>query len=408
LSGVDPEPPSTVARTGDATLLALLAAVSALGPVSTNLYIPVLPEIREHFGATVAQAQATFSIGLVTFSIGMLFWGPVSDRYGRRPAILAGLAIFVLGATMCLLATSLAWLVIGRGVQAFGTATGVIVARAIVSDRFPFERMARALAHLTMVVILGNSLAPVIGGYLASLLGWRAIFGALLAAVVVVGFLIWRYLPETRQLLGQPPRTGEMLRTARRLLAMPMFVSCVLQCSVVYMTFLVFLSLAPYVMVSALGRAPTEFGVYYLLIAIGYFLGNWSVGRLMAKREQHWMVSRGLALQFAGAACALVLTLLGVVHPLSIFAPMGLVAYGQGLALPNVTATAVSLAPQQAGVASSVVGFIPMVMGALGVQWMGVFPTDTAYPVLVFCVTVCAAGMLALPLFPRIETRRNR
>jgi DHA1 family bicyclomycin/chloramphenicol resistance-like MFS transporter len=388
-------------------LLALLASVTALGPIATNLYIPVLPEIREYFGTTVAHAQATFSIALVTFALGMLFWGPASDRYGRRSAILAGLAVFVLGAAVCMLAPNLAWLVFGRGVQAFGTATGVIVARAIVSDRYPFERMARALAQLTMVVILGNALAPVIGGYLASLLGWRAIFGVLLVAVLIVACLIWRYLPETRRLAGAPPRVSEMLSTTRDLLRMPMFLGCVLQCGVVYTTFLVFISLAPYVMVSALGRTPTEFGLYYLLIAAGYFLGNWSVGKLMSRRSLHWMIARGLDLQLAGAVVALVISALGIVHPLGLFVPIGVLAYGQGLTLPNVTATAVSLAPHHAGVASSVVGFLPMLLGALGVQWMGVFPTDTAYPVIVFCVVLCALGLLALKVFPRFEAAKR-
>jgi DHA1 family bicyclomycin/chloramphenicol resistance-like MFS transporter len=298
--------------------------------------------------------------------------------------------------------------VVGRGVQAFGTATGVVVARAIVSDRYPFERMARALAHLTMVVIVGNATAPAIGGFLASLLGWRAIFGVLLVGVLIVATLIAKFLPETRSLDGDPRRTRDMLRTTRRLLTMPLFLGCVVQCGVVYVTFLVFISLAPYVMVSALGRPATEFGFYYLLIALGYFLGNWSAGRLVSRRSMHAVVSHGLAVQVAGAACALAAVMLGITHPLGIFVPIGVLAYGQGLALPNVTATAVSLAPQQAGVASSVVGFLPMIVGALGVQWMGVFPTDTAYPVLVFCLVVSALGAAALKVFPRFETARRR
>jgi DHA1 family bicyclomycin/chloramphenicol resistance-like MFS transporter len=408
LNEAESEPPPARASAGDRGLLVLLAAVTALGPISTNLYIPVLPEIREYFATTVVQAQATFSVALVTFAVGMLVWGPVSDRHGRRPAILAGLGVFVIGAAVCLLAPSLGWLVVGRGVQAFGTATGVIVARAIVSDRYPFERMARALAHLTMVVILGNSMAPAVGGFLASLLGWRAIFGVLLVTVLLVAVLIWRYLPETRELAGDPPRMRDLLRTTRHLLTLPLFLGCVLQCGVVYSTFLVFISLAPYVMVSALGRPTTEFGFYYLLIALGYFLGNWSVGRLAATHSLHSVISRGLALQLAGAICALVIVLLGIAHPLGIFVPIGVLAYGQGLSLPNVTATAVSLAPHQAGVASSVVGFLPMVMGALGVQWMGVFPTDTAYPLLIYCVALCALGTVALKLFPRFETANRR
>jgi len=401
------EPPSTRKAISDRALLTLLAAVTALGPISTNLYLPVLPEVREYFGATVAQAQATFSVSLVTFAIGMLVWGPVSDRYGRRPAVLAGLSIFVVGALTSITAHSLGQLVLGRGIQSFGTATGLVVARAIVSDRFPFERMARALAYLTMVSILGNSLAPVAGGYLAALLNWRAIFGVLLIAVTVVAYLVWRSMPETRSADSKPPKPREMVQTVWQLLRMPLFAGCVLQSGVVYATFMVFISLTPYVMVSALGRSSTEFGMYYLLIALGYFLGNWAVGRVMTVREPHWLVSRGLLLQFVGAAAALGLVALGFQHPVVLFAPMSVLAFGQGLALPNVTATSVSLAPQHAGVASSLVGFLQQIIGAISVQCMGVFPTDTAYPMLIFCTVVCVVGAVALQVFPEIGTERR-
>jgi len=401
------DPPAPAALSNRA-LLALLACVTALGPISTNLYIPVLPEIRDYFQASVAQVQATFSISLVTFALGMLFWGPVSDRYGRRSAVLAGLVVFVMGALTSLCAPSLGWLVVGRGVQAFGTATGIVVSRAIVSDRYPFERMARALAQLTMAVIMGNALAPVVGGYLASLMGWRAIFGVLLGTVGFVAYLVWKRMPETRSSQAPPPRPREMLAAATTLLRMPLFAACVVQSGVVYATFLVFISLTPYVMVSALGRSPTEFGMYYVLIALGYFFGSWSVGRWMTSREQHWMIRRGIVLQLAGAATALILFAVGLGHPLTLFVPLAVLTYGQGLSLPNVTATSVSLVPEQAGVASSVLGFLQQVIGAVSVQWMGIFPTDTALPMLIFCTVVCAAGMVALRLLPRFEDTRRR
>ena len=165
-----------------------------------------------------------------------------------------------------------------------------------------------------------------------------------------------------------------MLGTAWSLVRMPLFTGCVLQSAVVYATFLVFISLAPYVMVSALGRPATEFGFYYLFIAVGYFLGNWSVGRLMARHDLHWLVVNGVLLSAAGAVAALAFVALGLTHPLWIFVPIGVLSYGQGLALPNVTATAVSLAPQHAGVASSTIGFLQQIIGAACVQWMGLLP----------------------------------
>ena len=390
----------------DRRLLLLLAAVTALGPIATNLYLPALPEVREYFGASVAAVQATFSVSLVTFAFGILAWGPISDRFGRRTAVLGGLSIMVCGSAVCLAAQSLHWLIAGRALQAFGTATGLVTARAIVSDLYPAERMAKNLASLTMVAVLGNSLAPVLGGFVAAGLGWRAIFATLMLATLTVGTVAWRRLPETRRASVHPPRAAEMLATAWSLMRDPLFTGCVLQGAVVYATFQVFISLAPYVMVSALGRPGTEFGFYYLFIAVGYFLGNWSVGRLMGRRDLHWMVVAGVAVAVVGSATALGFAALGLRHPLWIFAPVGVLAYGQGLALPNVTATAVGLAPRHAGVASSLIGFLQQLIGAACVQWMGHFPTDTPLPSLVFCTAACALGLAMLYVFPRVESGR--
>jgi MFS transporter, DHA1 family, multidrug resistance protein len=392
----------------DRALIVLLASVAALGPIATNLYLPALPAVREHFGASVAEVQATFSVSLVMFAFGILAWGPFSDRYGRRAAVLGGLGIMVAGAVVSLLAQTLDALIAGRALQAFGTATGLVTARAIVADLYPAERMAKTLASLTMVAVMGNALAPVIGGLIAVAFGWRAIFAVLVLAAVVVGGVVWRRLPETRPAGVHPPRGRDMLGTAWTLVRMPLFTGCVLQSAVVYATFLVFISLAPYVMVSALGRPVTEFGFYYLFIAAGYFLGNWSVGRLMARHDLHWLVVNGVLLSAAGAVAALVFVAFGLTHPLWIFVPIGLLSYGQGLALPNVTATAVSLAPQHAGVASSTIGFLQQIIGAACVQWMGRFPTDTALPMLVFCAVVCVLGVGMLYVFPRVEAGRRR
>jgi DHA1 family bicyclomycin/chloramphenicol resistance-like MFS transporter len=391
----------------DRALIVLLAAVAALGPIATNLYLPALPAVREHFDATVAEVQATFSVSLVMFAFGILAWGPFSDRYGRRAAVLGGLGIMVAGAVVALLAQSLDALIAGRALQAFGTATGLVTARAIVADLYPAERMAKTLASLTMVAVMGNALAPVIGGLIAVALGWRAIFAVLVLAAVVVGGVVWRRLPETRPASVHPPRGRDMLGTAWTLVRRPLFAGCVLQSAVVYATFLVFISLAPYVMVSALGRPVTEFGFYYLFIAAGYFLGNWSVGRLMARHDLHWLVVNGVLLSAAGAVAALVFVAFGLTHPLWIFVPIGVRSYGQGLALPNVTATAVSLAPQHAGVASSTIGFLQQIIGAACVQWMGRFPTDTALPMLIFCAVVCVLGVGMLYVFPRVEAGRR-
>ena len=387
----------------DRALVALLSVIVTIGSVATNLYIPALPAVREYFDASVAEAQATFAVSLVTFAIGMLCWGPIADRYGRRRAILGGLAIVAVGAIIGMTAQTLGWLVVGRAVQAFGTATGITVSRAIVSDLFPGERMAHMLAQLAIVAVVTSGLAPILGGLLTAGFGWRSVFAAMLVTTSLVAWFTWRHLPETRSTRHAPPRPREMLQVATALFRKPLYMSCMLQVSAAYATFLVFVSLAPYVMITALGRPSTEYGFYYLFIAIGYMLGNWGVSRFSA-RGQHWMIRFGTNLQAVAALVALLFVALGLKHPLWIFAPVGVMFFGQGLFMPNLTAIAVSEAPANAaGVGSSTLGFSNQLIAAACVQLMGMHAASTALPMMLFCAAAGVLQLLLLRLSPRME-----
>jgi DHA1 family bicyclomycin/chloramphenicol resistance-like MFS transporter len=282
-----------------------------------------------------------------------------------------------------------------------------VVARAIVTDRFPADRIARTLASLTMVSVVSNSLAPTAGGYLVAGFGWRAIFAVLSVFGLAVAYFAWRGLPASPPRPGPPPRVREMVATGRRLMRDAVFLHCIVQSTVVYASFFVSMSLMPHLMADAFHRDRTAFGPYYLIVAAGYFFGNWSVQRFASPRGQHWMVGTGLAIQLAATLVGLALVLAHVDHPLALFIPLGVLAYGQGMMLPGVTATAVSRTQENVGVASSIIGFVPQLLGALALQGMGYFPTDTVLPVMTYCVLICVAGCIAFRAGPRLELARN-
>jgi MFS transporter, DHA1 family, multidrug resistance protein len=385
------------------SLIYLLAFIVTIGSVATNIYLPALPVVREHFGTTVAQAQATFSVALLTFAIGMFVWGPVADRYGRRYAILAGVGLMAVGSVVCLFAPSLGWLIAGRAVLAFGTATGIAVSRAIVSDLYP-DDMARVLAQLAIVAVVSSASAPVVGGFLTAWFGWRSVFAAQVVMAIAVAWLTWRHLPETRPALRTPPAVREMLRVSGQLLRQPRFMSCVLQSSAAYSMFVVFISLAPYVMVSSLGRSATEYGLYYPLISLGYVAGNWALGRF-AGHDQHWVISLGISLQMAAALAALAFVTAGLRHPIWIFGPMAVLYFGQGLFMPHLTAIAVNLAPAHAtGVGSSTLGFLNQLISAVCVQGMGLVGVGSPLPMLLFCVGAALFQLVVMRQSPRMET----
>jgi DHA1 family bicyclomycin/chloramphenicol resistance-like MFS transporter len=264
------------------------------------------------------------------------------------------------------------------------------------------------LAKLTIVAVIASASAPVIGGALTHWFGWRSVFVALIAMALVASWISWRLIPETRLPTRQPPEFAEMAAVAWSLVRQPLYLSCVLQSSAAYSMFVVFISLAPYVMVTALGRPATDYGIYYPLISIGYMVGNWALPRF-SRRGQHASINVGVAIQLVSALAALGFVAAGFTHPLWIFGPMAFLYFGQGLFMPHLTAIAVNMAPARAvGVGSSTLGFLNQSASALCVQLMGLVGAASALPMLEFCVAAAVLQFVVLWLSPRMETPLRR
>lgn len=397
--------PASQQPLADRPLIVLLAAIAASGPFAMNVYLPALPVIQAHFGATVPEMNTTVSVALLSFAVGILLFGPLSDRLGRRPAILGGLGVFALGSLLCLAAPTLEVLLAGRAVQSFGSAAGLVVARAMLGDLYAREKMARMLAYLTMVMVVGPTVAPLIGGAVTDAWGWKALFGVLLVANASVLGFTWRWLPETRAAQDRAGSMGALLGQSLGMLRQRAFLGFTVQAGVIYATFLAFISIVPYVMVE-LGHSSTEYGLWYLLLAGGYFIGNWWVTRVATRVGLRPLIVAGTTGQLVFAALGLVLMLAGLWHPAAIFIPFAALAVAQGLALPNLNASAVALAPRTAGAASSMLGFSQQLIGAAAVQGMAVFPSDTPVPIYVFCVVVSLAAWGSLYVLPHGDAGR--
>jgi MFS transporter, DHA1 family, multidrug resistance protein len=380
--------------------LTLLAALTATGPFTLNIYLPVMPYAQRALGASVSATSLTLSAALIAFAVGILFCGPLSDRVGRRPVILAGLVVFAGGSALALVAPSVGWLIVARVVQALGSATGITIARAIVGDLYPRAHLARKIAQLTMVMASANAVAPLIGGAIVELTQWRVVFALLLVAAAGLWFWALRALPETRSSTAHAG-TADLIRAAVGVARRPVFLDCVLHSAVLYSSFFVFVSLMPYVLRDGLHRGATEYGSWYLLIAGGYFLGNYLTVCLGVRTHPARLRSAGISLQAGAALVAFLLARAGAWHPAFIFVPWAFIATGQGLTLPGLVADAVALAPEWAGTASGLLGFSQQLSGAIAVQLMSAAPTDTPLPVASFVMAVTAVGWLALFLAPR-------
>jgi DHA1 family bicyclomycin/chloramphenicol resistance-like MFS transporter len=253
---------------------------------------------------------------------------------------------------------------------------------------------------LTVVAVGATTASPFLGGLLSEAAGWRGNFIVLALVPLLLGVVCWRMLPESRrpEHLGMP--IAALLRSSRAVLAQPAFLIYVLQSSLIFSIFMVFVTGTPHLMEGTLKRSASDFGLYYMLISCGYFLGNLQVSRGSRGHDLERATQVGLWMQLAFAVLGLAFVLTGLMHPIWIFGPMLPLSFGQGLAMPHVTAKAVSLAPGYAGVAVSLLGFSQQTLSAISVQAMGWAPTDTAVPVMIYCV-----GAAFVALLPVLLTR---
>jgi DHA1 family bicyclomycin/chloramphenicol resistance-like MFS transporter len=294
----------------------------------------------------------------------------------------------------------MAWFVAARILQGAAGGFGITVARASVGDLFEERELARMYAILTMALVLGSALAPLGGGLMTRYADWHSgfLWLALAAAVIALSCAAW--LPETRQ-AGTDARSFPVLwRQSRVLATQSMFMGYLLQAALIYSLFFVFATLAPYVMQQVLHLPPDQFGRYYLFLAVGFFIGNLLVSRSGGHHDIKRQVGAGLAWQLIGAGTALLLVLRGHDHPLAVFTPMMAFSFGQGLALPNLIAHGMRLAPKYAGVASSMFGFAQLALAAVAVQAMGYVPVTGWQPALWVCV---AGGLVSLVGVKRLE-----
>jgi len=391
----------------DRALILLLGACNALGPVSSLMLLPALPAVRAEFAASTAATQGVVSAFMLAFAVFIPFAGPVSDRYGRRPVMLGGLAVFAFGSAIAAWAPTLEVLVLARVVQAIGCAATFTVARAVVGDLYHDWRLPRALANVTLAMMIGTTVSPVVGGLITERLGWHAPFVVLLAISAVVMAVVWRLLPETHVAHDKDVTFAQLGRSSMQVLRKPMFLACAIDSGVIYAVYLAFISFAPYVMAEMLHRPATDFGLYVMMLSAGYFLGNLYVSWRARTLDMARTARIGTILQAASAIAAFLFVAAGYTHPVFWFAPMLPLAFGQGLTLPHVTATAVRLAPGYAGIASSLLGFSQQAIGALAVQATGFFATDTPVPVLAFCAALSLVSLGAMFL-PRDVARKTR
>lgn len=369
-----------MSRPNSLAVTALLTALVALGPISTDLYLPSLPGLLRHFDADIAEVQLTLSVFLVGLAVGQLVYGPLSDRFGRRPVLLGGLLLYVVASVICALAPSVPALIAARLLQATGACAGPVVCRAVVRDVHGREGAARILSYMGAAMALAPALGPILGGFVEAWLGWRANF-AILSIYGAAGLVLTAVvLPETAPHRGESGGLDAALRGYLGLFGERGYSGFVLCCALAYGGIFCFISGSSFVFVDVIGLAPQLYGICFGAIVLGYILGTLAGGRLTRRLGVERLVKAGgLISAFGGLALLIVVGTMGASIP-GILLPTIVYMIGTGLVLPNAMAGAIGPFPRIAGTAAALLGFVQMGLAAAGGVAIGHLANGTAIP----------------------------
>ena len=379
-------------------LIVLLAAISAMGPAAMQILLPALPVIAETFQVSNDIAQLTLSLSMLAIALGSLFYGPLSDRYGRKPVMLLGVSITLTGSLLCYFAETISLLIAGRFIQAFGGASGLVLARAMVRDVYNARESARVIASLVMVMVVVPMISPALGGEIMHRFGWQTVFMVVAGFTAVIGLILAVSLPETLHSPVAFEGIRSMLAMFRRLLASRTFCGYAFCASFVSVVFFSFISAAPEIMVNVLERPATEYGYYFIMIPLGFIAGNYVTRRLGKRLEPDSLIRLGCIIGISGITLAIGLQLLGFHGPASLFAPVAFAVFGTGITLPNAQAEAINVLPEFAGSASGLAGFMQMSLSALAAQLVALIFNGTVYPLLLLMLLAASLSLLCRKL----------
>ncbi len=399
--------PSSAGDPADAAppwrLIGLLICMTAIGPTTLNILVPALPKLALELGTDTKTVQLAVSLYLIGLATAQLLAGPLSDRFGRRPVALGGLALTALMSLVALAVGNVASLVAVRIVQAIGAASGIVVARALVRDLFERDRAAAMLGLVATAMVIAPTFGPLIGGLLETAFGWPAIF--LFVAAASLAVLAWGLvvLPETRR-SGARSGGGNFRADFMALASSASFHGYVLCAAFGSGTFFAFLGGGPHAIVTIMGRSAAEYGVWFAVSSVGYMAGNYLTSRLSMRHGVARMIRYGLALEGLGAVAAMALAAFAPDGgPAIVFLPQLVMGFGNGVMLPNAIAGAVSVRPQAAGTASGFLGCVQMTIGAALVQLGGIVLAEagTVLPMALLLAAIVVAFWLAFALLVR-------
>lgn len=379
-------------------LTVLLALLTALGPLATDMYLSALPAITAELGSNVPQAQLTLSLFLVGFAGGQLIYGPISDRHGRRIVLLASLAVVLIAVIGCMLAPNMEMLIAARFLHGAATAGPIVLARSIVRDLYSGARAGQELSRMGSIMGLVPAAAPFFGALILEAAGWRLIFATQTALAALAAAAVVLALPETigARRRPDPLRLASFHRSYGGLFSSAAFRVNVAAVCAIYCGLFAFISTATFVLQGAYGVSPVGFSLAFGLICLTYVAGTMAGTRLVPRIGLSRTMLWGSVILALGGVLMLGAVLAGGGgHAAEVVGPMAIYMFGLGIAFPQAIAGAMAPFPDRAGVASSLLGFFQMATGAVvGVLVAHAFD-GTGLPL---ALAICLLGLAALAI----------
>ena len=346
--------------------VALLVALGSFGPLTMSIYTPVMPSVGADLGANPDSVKLTLTTYMLGFAVGQLFYGPLSDRHGRRPVLLGGLLFFTLTTLACSFAPSIAGLIGLRVLQGLGAASGSVIGRALTRDAYKFHEMPLVMSWISLGQNIAPSLAPTLGGYLGEWATWRATFWFVGGFAALLTTIVLLALRETNKFRSESLHLGKLLRGSGEMLSDRHFLGNVLTLGFAFAINFGMVAGVPFILQGSLGFSPREFGLIVLLSVAGFTAGTFVNNRLVGRVSPVTILRASGWFHIAALAVMGVLSLAGAVTWWAIIGPHMVLSFGTGMIVANANAGAVGQFPKLAGTASSLAGLAQMGMGSLG------------------------------------------
>lgn len=350
-----------------------------LGPFAIDTYLPAFDRIADDFGVESVLMQHTLSVYLLSFAFMSLFWGTLSDTFGRRPVIIAALLIFLVGSVGSALAPSYGWLLFFRGLQGCSAGAGRIVGQALARDRYQGAEAQRLFANIAMVFSLAPAIAPILGGYLSTYVGWRSIFVVLSMLTLLLIAASWRYLPETLPAKArQSMHLGVILRNYFQVVRNKRFLFAIAAVGLAFSGFGLYIASAARFIMDILQLPETAFGWLFVPFIGGTVCGSMLSSRLAGRVDSARLIRVGQAIMGVGALSNVLYNLFFVPAVPWAVLPIAIYGFGMSTALPGMTVVTLSIFPSLRGMASSVQGTMQMLVFAVVAGFVAPLLYDSA------------------------------